>query len=827
MAAESLESPEPVLPDEDLETVPLVPLREAVVFPRVIMPLQVGRPKSVRALEAALRRDKRILLVTQIDPSIDEIRPDNLYRVGTVAELARIRQSPDGTTQMLVQGLSRVQIVRFGQEDPYVTAQIRELPEPTLDPLEGEALMRSVRSLFEQYAELGGGVIPELTMAARNATEPGYLADLVSAIPELTLAQRQSLLEIVDPGERLRWLAGFLIKENDVLTLKSKITEEVHREIERGQKHHLLREQMRAIQRELGEDDPQVSEAAELRQKIEQSGMPEDVRARALKEVERLSRIPTMSPEVGVIRTYVDWLIELPWGSYTEDRLDIGEAAAVLDADHYGLPKVKDRILEYLAVRKLAPELRSPILCFVGPPGVGKTSLGRSIARALGRKFVRVSLGGMRDEAEIRGHRRTYIGALPGRIIQSLKTAGSANPVFMIDEIDKVGMDFRGDPASALLEVLDPEQNESFTDHYLEVPFDLSRVVFIATANVLHTIPPPLRDRMEVIELPGYTEDEKIEIGERHLLPKQLAQHGLKAGSIDGSDGAEASLTITPEALRVVLREYTREAGVRNLEREIANICRKAARRIAEGGASEVVVEAADVPEYLGPARFEFGTAEGEDQVGVATGLAWTEGGGDTMPVEVTFMPGKGELILTGQLGKVMEESARAAASYARARSESWRVEPDFFETHSLHIHVPAGAIPKDGPSAGITMATAIISALTGRPVRCDVAMTGEITLRGRVLPIGGLKEKALAAHRAGIRHMIIPRKNEKDLVELAEEIRREMTFLPVSDVQEVLNLGLRPKAREAQPRDRGTARRRGATASARRAPVKRPAASR
>ena len=777
--------------EAELEVLPLVPLREAVVFPRIIMPLQVGRPKSVRALEAALRTTKRILLVTQIDPSVDEVRPDNLYRVGTVAELARIRQSPEGITQMLIQGLARVRIVEFVQEDPYVRVRVEELPEQTLDPLEGEALVRSVQSLFEQYAELGGGVVPELTVAARGATDPSYLADLVAAIPELTLAQRQHLLEMAHPGERLRWLAGFLIKQNEVLELKTKITEEVHREIEKSQRQHLLREQLRAIQKEMGEEDPQVSELAELQDKIEQSAMPDDVKKRALKEAERLSRIPTMSPEVGVIRTHLDWLIDMPWGTYTEDRIDIAEAGAVLDEDHYGLPKVKDRILEYLAVRKLAPDLRSPILCFVGPPGVGKTSLGRSIARALGRKFVRVSLGGMRDEAEIRGHRRTYIGALPGRIVQSLKTVGSANPVFMIDEIDKVGMDFRGDPASALLEVLDPEQNNSFTDHYLEVPFDLSQVIFIATANVLHTVPAALRDRMEVIELPGYTEEEKIEIGERHLLPKQLAQHGLKPGGPDVDPSQGAYLTITPEALRMILREYTREAGVRNLEREIANICRKAARALASDGVGQVVVESADVPGYLGPARFEYGVAEEEDQVGVATGLAWTEVGGDTMPVEVTFMPGPGELILTGQLGKVMEESARAAVSYARARSKQWNVPADFFDKNNLHIHVPAGAIPKDGPSAGITIATAIISALTGHPVRCDLAMTGEITLRGRVLPIGGLKEKVLAAHRAGIRLMIMPRKNQKDLVDLTEDIRAEMTFLPVADLAEVLDHAL------------------------------------
>ncbi len=773
---------EPQLPD----TLPLVPLRESVVFPRLVVPLGVGREKSVAALNAATSGEpKLIVLAAQKDGEVDEIDENGVYRVGTVANVARILRIPDGSAQIIVQGLQRVRIERFVRTDPYFVVSISPLPDEIEPGIELEALMRNVKGLFEQYVSSGGSVLPEHAVQVKSTDDPAYLADLVAASPELSLEQKQQLLETRSVTERLKILTVFLTKQNEILELKQKIQSEVQSTLDKTQREYILREQLKAIQRELGEDEG-GSEAKELREKIEQAGMPEAVKEKALKEVERLSKIPQASPEQGVIRTYVDWLIAVPWKETPVEDWDLREAKRILDEDHYGLDKVKDRILEYMAVRKLSQNLRAPILCFVGPPGVGKTSLGKSIARAMGRKFVRMSLGGIRDEAEIRGHRRTYVGALPGRVIQGMKTAATKNPVFMLDEIDKVGTDFRGDPSSALLEVLDPEQNNSFSDHYLEVPYDLSKVIFITTANIVDTILSPLRDRMEIIVLPGYTEDEKLHIAEGFLLPRQLKEHGLD----------ETMLNFTPDGVRWIIREYTREAGVRNLEREVAAICRKVARRFAEGDVHPVTIEPNEIPTYLGPSRFDWGMVEEkEDQVGAATGVSVSEHGGDVLTVEATVIEGKIEgdkdFLITGQIGKVMEESARAALSYVRARQRQLGVPEDYFDDHAIHVHVPAGAIPKDGPSAGVTMLTAMVSALTGKRVRRDVAMTGEITLRGKVLPIGGVKEKLLAAHRAGIRTFILPSKNKKDLVDIPKEVLEQVEMQTVSDASEVLQIAL------------------------------------
>ena len=772
-------------PPAPVRQLPLVALRETVIFPEMIVPLQVGREKSVNALNAAVAEASLIALVTQRRAEQEEITDAaELYEVGTLAKIAQVVQLQDGTVRAIVQGQGRLRVQGFVSTSPYLLARIEVLPDVAPTGVEMEALMKTVQGQIEQYVQSGAPVPPEAAVAARNITEPGLLADMVAYSPDMTTEQRQELLETIDVVERLKLCSAFLARQVEILELKGKIQSEVKSEMDKTQREYILREQLKAIQRELGEDDPQQAEIHELREKVEASGMPEEVRARALKEVDRMSRIPSASPEVGVIRTYVDWLVGLPWTTSTADNLDIREAAKILEADHYGLEKVKERILEYLAVRALADTIRSPILCFVGPPGVGKTSLGKSIARAMGRKFVRMSLGGVHDEAEIRGHRRTYIGALPGRVIQSIKTAGTNNPVFMLDEVDKLGMDFRGDPSSALLEVLDPEQNNTFQDNYLEVPFDLTKVLFITTANLLDPIPPPLRDRMEVIGLPGYTQLEKIEIGKRFLLPKQLHNHGL----------TEKHIEITDEAFVTLVQAYTHEAGVRNLERELANVMRKVARRVAEGRKRKTVVDNRRLLEFLGPPRFEYGELESEDQTGAATGLVVTEVGGDVVAVEVTKMEGREDFILTGQLGDVMKESARAALSWIRANANRLGVDREVFEKNTLHIHVPAGAIPKDGPSAGITMATAMVSALTGIPVRKDVAMTGEITLRGRVLPIGGLKSKILAAHLSGARLVILPKKNEKDLQDIPEEIRKQIKLILVDSMDQVLDGALRRK---------------------------------
>ncbi|MFI5254656.1 MAG: endopeptidase La [Candidatus Limnocylindrales bacterium] len=791
----------------DRRQLPLVALRETVIFPEMIVPLQVGRDKSVQALNKAVADETFIALVTQRQAESEDISdPSELYEVGTLAKIAQVVQLQDGTVRAIVQGQQRLRVLGFVQSAPFIIADVELLHDAHPSGLEVQALMRSVQGQVETYVQSGAPVPPEAAVAARNITEPGLLADMVAYSPDMSTEQRQKLLETIDVVERLRYVSNFLAQQIEVLELKGKIQSEVKSEMDKTQREYILREQLKAIQRELGEDDPQQAEINELREKIEAAGMPDEIKARAIKEVDRMSRIPSASPEVGVIRTYVDWLIGLPWNVSTVDNLDIKRAAVILDEDHYGLEKIKERILEYLSVRTLADTIRSPILAFIGPPGVGKTSLGKSIARAMNRKFVRMSLGGIHDEAEIRGHRRTYIGALPGRIIQNVKTAGTNNPVFMLDEIDKIGMDFRGDPSSALLEVLDPEQNNTFQDNYLEVPFDLSKVLFIATGNLLDPVPAALRDRMEIIGLPGYTQQEKIEIGKRFLIPKQMTNHGLKDKHIE----------ITDEAMVELVQAYTHEAGVRNLEREIANVMRKVARKVAEGRKRKVTVDKKRLVEFLGPPRFEYGELEAEDQTGAATGLVVTEVGGDVVAVEVTKMEGKEDFILTGQLGEVMRESARAGLSWTRAHADELGITREVFEKNTLHIHVPAGATPKDGPSAGITMATAIVSALTGIPVRKDVAMTGEITLRGRVLPIGGLKSKILAAHLSGAGMVILPRKNEKDLIDVPEEIRKSLKLVLVDSMDQVLETALRrrpkPLQRPAPAIDDGGTERSGGT---------------
>jgi ATP-dependent Lon protease len=774
---------------EEIQVLPLVALRDTVIFPEMIVPLQVGRDRSVKALDRAVRASSQVALITQRNSETEEISSlEELYPVGTLAKIAQVIRLQDGTIRAIVQGQRRIRLLDVVQQEPHLEARVQPIADEQEKTLEVEALMASVQGQIEQYVSSGASVPPEVAVAARNISDGGLLADMVAYSPDMSTEQRQTLLETISVPERLRLVGQFLAKQIEVLELKGRIQSEVKSEMDKTQREYILREQMKAIQKELGEDDPAVAEANELRTRVEESAMPDEVKQKALKEVDRLSRIPSASPEQGVIRTYVDWLVSLPWGVQTDDNLDLDAAEQVLNEDHYGLEKPKERIVEYMAVRKLAEKIRSPILLFVGPPGVGKTSLGKSIARAMGRKFVRMSLGGIHDEAEIRGHRRTYIGALPGRVIQNIKTAGSANPVFMLDEIDKVGMDFRGDPSSALLEVLDPEQNNTFADNYLEVPFDLSRVLFIATANMADTIPPALRDRMEMIQLPGYTQLEKLRIAQRFLVPKQLEAHGLN----------EEKLTIEEPALVRLIQAFTKEAGVRNLEREIANIARKVARRVAGDGTVTVSVKPEELEDYLGPARFEYGELETEDQVGMATGLVVSDAGGDIVQVEVTRMDGKDEFVLTGQLGDVMKESARAGLSYIRSRTSQLKIDPAAFEKHTIHIHVPAGATPKDGPSAGVTMATAIASLLTDKPVRRDLAMTGEITLRGRVLPIGGLKSKLLAAHLAGVNTVLIPRRNEKDLVDVPEEVRNQLRIVPVETMDEVLAQALIDAPRSA-----------------------------
>jgi len=774
---------------------PLLPLRDTVVFPQMMTPLAVGRDRSIKAVEAAMASNNILIVVAQHDAEVQKPEVDDLFTIGVEMVVGRILRMPDGTTNILGQGRRRVQILGLSQTQPHIRARVQPLYEPTKVTRDTEALMRAILSLFENVVQLSRTLPEDAYVAAMNLAEPGALADLIASLLELDFDERQELLETLDPTERLRRLGVLLANELEVLELEYSIHDQVQKEMDRSQREYFLREQMRLIQTELGETDIYTAEVRELEEKIAQSDMPEAVQAKADKELARLKAMPPASPEVGVIRTYLDWLLTLPWAEASDDNLDIAQVSRILDAHHYGLPKAKERILEYLAVRKLSegkPSTRSPILCFVGPPGTGKTSLGRSIAKALGRKFVRVSLGGIRDEAEIRGHRRTYVGALPGRIIQTIRTAGTVNPLFMLDEIDKVGADFRGDPSAALLEALDPEQNYAFSDHYLDLPYDLSNVMFITTANILDPIPPALHDRMEVIEFPGYIEEEKLAIARQFLIPRQLRENGL--------DRPDRALAFSDKALRGMIREYTYEAGVRNLEREIAGVCRKVARRVAEGKPAPRHITVQSLGKYLGPPRFLRDEEKRSDEIGLALGIAWTEAGGDLLPVEVSLMEGKGALMLTGQLGEVMQESAQAALSYARSHTRDLGISGVDFDKLDIHIHVPEGAIPKDGPSAGITIATALISALIQRPVHHDVAMTGEITLRGRVLPIGGLKEKVLAAHRAGLKTVLLPKQNKKDMVELPKRVRRDLKFVFVERMDQVLPVALLPEGSLSQP---------------------------
>ena len=773
---------ERIIPD----VIGILPLRGTVLFPQAVMPLGAGRPSSVRLIEEAMQGSRLVGAITQKDPKEDAPRANGLHSVGTITVIHKALKQPDGTLRLVAQGIGRFRLVEIIQIEPYLKARIEPIEEPESAPdLEMEALVRSVRSLFGKVVSLSPALPDELVAVLDNVDDPAAIADLVAAsFPSLPLALKQQLLETVNVRERLSKLAAALSKEAEVLELGSKIQSEIQSEMSKTQRDYYLREQMKAIQKELGEGDERTQEVDALRAKIEAAGMPEEAKAEALRELDRLTKMPPAAAEYTVARTYIDWLVAMPWQQETTDAVEIAPARVILDEDHEGLEKVKDRILEYLAVKKIRPGSKDPILCFVGPPGVGKTSLGKSIARALGRKFHRISLGGMRDEAEIRGHRRTYIGALPGQIVQGLRRAGTKNPVLMLDEVDKLGMDFRGDPASALLEVLDPEQNGTFRDHYLDVPFDLSRVLFITTANVIDTVPAPLRDRMEILNLAGYTEEEKVAIAQRHLVPKQAREHGLSAGE---------DVTFEPEALRLLARGYTREAGVRNLEREIASVCRKIARRRAEGRTEPVRVTPDVVVSFLGVPRFELEEVEQRTRVpGVATGLAWTAAGGDVLFVEATRMPGARTLALTGQLGDVMKESAQAALSWVRSHADELGIERQFWERSDVHIHVPAGAIPKDGPSAGVTIATALVSLLVGRPVRSDIAMTGEISLSGRVLPVGGIKEKVLAAHRAGLRTVILPRRNEKNLLEdVPPSVRDTLTVHLADTITDVLAVAL------------------------------------
>ncbi|AOC55933.1 MULTISPECIES: endopeptidase La [Bacillus] len=767
--------------DEIKKNVPLLPLRGLLVYPTMVLHLDVGREKSVQALEQAMMNDHMIFLATQREISIDEPGEEEIFKVGTYTKIKQMLKLPNGTIRVLVEGLNRAQIESYVELEDYTSVDIKELAEEDLKDAEAEALMRTLLDHFDQYIKISKKISAETYATVTDIEEPGRMADIVASHLPLKLKDKQEVLETVDVKKRLNRVISLIHNEKEVLEIEKKIGQRVKRSMERTQKEYYLREQMKAIQKELGDKEGKTGEVSSLMSKIEESSMPDSVRETALKELNRYEKIPSSSAESSVIRNYIDWLISLPWGIYTEDRLDLKLASEILDDEHHGLEKVKERVLEYLAVQKLTNSLKGPILCLAGPPGVGKTSLAKSIAKSLDRKFIRISLGGVRDESEIRGHRRTYVGAMPGRIIRGMSKAGTMNPVFLLDEIDKMSSDFRGDPSSAMLEVLDPEQNHNFSDHYIEETFDLSQVLFIATANNLATIPGPLRDRMEIITIAGYTEVEKAEIVKDHLLPKQLKEHGLKKGN----------LQLREAAIYDTIRYYTREAGVRGLERQLAAICRKAARAIVAEDRKRITVTEKNLSEFLGKRLYRYGQAETTDQVGVVTGLAYTTVGGDTLSIEVSLSPGKGKLLLTGKLGDVMRESAQAAFSYIRSKADELNIDPNFNEKHDIHIHVPEGAVPKDGPSAGITIATALVSALTGRPVSKEVGMTGEITLRGRVLPIGGLKEKALGAHRAGLKTIILPKDNEKDIDDIPESVREGLTFIPVSHLDEVLEKAL------------------------------------
>lgn len=800
VAGVTFEGQGPVGSDRKIpETLPVLPVRDMVVYPFMILPLFVGREKSIRAVEEALSRDRLILLVAQKNAEVEDPAPEEIYPIGTVVMVMRVLKMPDGRVKILVQGLARSRIMEFVRREPHFEARIVEILDDEIPAMgvELEALIRSVKEQVSKSSSLGKQVSPDILVIINNLDHPGRLADLVASHLDLKVEQAVEILEITNPEERLRRIGEFLGKEIELLEVQQRIQTQAKEEIDKTQREYYLREQLRAIQKELGETDERQQEVEEFSARIEKAKMPPQVAGEAKGQLNRLARMHPDAAEASVVRTYLEWLIELPWSKQTKDKIDIDRARTILDQDHYDLEKVKERILEYLAVRKLRKKMKGPILCFVGPPGVGKTSLGRSIARALGRKFVRISLGGVRDEAEIRGHRRTYIGALPGKIIQGMKTAGTNNPVFMMDEVDKVGADFRGDPSAALLEVLDPEQNVSFTDHYLGVPFDLSKVMFITTGNMADPIIPALKDRMEIIEISGYTEEEKLHIARRYLIPRQLTEHGI----------SERYLQLTDEGLLRIIRGYTREAGLRNLEREIATICRKVAKEVAGGRQDVTKVTGQNLHRFLKAPKYLPEPEQERDEVGVAPGLAWTQAGGDIMYVEATVMKGKGQLSLTGHLGEVMKESAQAALSYARAKAPEFRIKEEIFGKLDIHIHVPAGAIPKDGPSAGITMATALISALTKVPVRRSVSMTGELTLRGKVLPVGGIKEKVLAARRCGITTVILPKKNDKDVKELPKTIRRGMRFVFVENVDQVLDVALLKAVREKKPVGVATAR--------------------
>lgn len=770
------------------EELPVFPSGDTVVYPAIIIPLATEEEKAVKLIDEAAAGDKIIAFFAQ-RPGVEWPLPDNLYPVGTAALIARMFKLPDGSVRVLLQGLSRIRLKEVVQVEPYLRAKVEVIEDKVEKTTELEAMTRNLASSFRRIVELAPNLPEELGMVALNIPDAGRLADFVAAHINLKPEEGQEILETIDVNQRIKRLTTFINKELEVLELGSKIQSQVKEEMTKAQREFYLREQLKAIQRELGEVDERTMEINELREKIAQAQLPAEAEKEAERELDRLAKMPPAAAEYTVSRTYLDWLINLPWAKSTEDNLDIARATEVLNEDHYNLDKVKERILDYLAVRKLKTDMRGPILCFVGPPGTGKTSVGQSIARALGRKFVRMSLGGIRDEADIRGHRRTYVGALPGRIIQGIRRAESRNPVFMLDEIDKVGVDFRGDPSAALLEVLDPEQNFSFVDHYLDVPFDLSQVMFITTANIMDPVSPALKDRMEVMELPGYTEQEKLHIAIKFLIPRQLGENGLSS----------ERLQFTDEAVLIIIRNYTREAGVRNLEREIGAVCRKVARQIAQGVEELVAVTPDKLHDYLGAHKFRYEVAGEADEVGVATGLAWTPTGGEVLFVETSLVPGKGNLILTGRLGDVMQESAKAALTYARSlftrphmREYTINMPENFYEKNDVHIHVPSGAIPKDGPSAGITMAVSLVSALSGRLVSKEIAMTGEITLRGKILPVGGIKEKVLAAHRAGVRKLILPKENEKDLEEIPQQIKDELQFIFAKDIDEVLQIALK-----------------------------------
>jgi len=775
------------------DTLPLLPVKDVVVFPYMVLPLFITRERSIKSLEAALSKDRLLFLVAQKNLSEEDPLPKDLYQVGTVALVMRMLKLPDDKIKILVQGLSKASLKEILQTTPHFLAKIENIKDPfaTEITLETEALMRNIKEQLERIVSYGKLLSPDLMFILETVDDPGRLADLVASNLDLTVEKAQEILEIFDPIERLKVLNEVLGKEVQVLTMQAKIQSQARDEMTRTQREYFLREQMRAIRSELGEEDERAKEFKDLRRKIKKVKMPKEVEKEALRELERLEQMHPDAAEASMVRTYIDWLIDMPWSKSTDDNLDIKKAKQVLDEDHYNLEKVKERILEYLSVHKLKKKMRGPILCFIGPPGVGKTSLGRSIARALGRKFVRISLGGIRDEAEIRGHRRTYVGAMPGRIIQSVKQAGSNNPVFMMDEVDKIGVDFRGDPSSALLEVLDPEQNNAFSDHYLNVPFDLSQVMFITTGNITDPIPSALKDRMEIINIPGYTEIEKLKIARTYLLPRQMDENGITLKILEISD----------KAILQIISQYTQEAGLRNLERELASICRKVARRVAEGKKEKTKITTKSLQTLLGPPSVLPDEERDRNEIGIATGLAWTETGGEILQVEATTTPGKGALILTGHLGEVMKESAQAALTYARSRGKAYRIKPHDLNNKEIHIHVPAGAIPKDGPSAGITMAVALISELTGIPARKDAAMTGEITLRGRILPIGGLKEKALAALRYHIKDIILPYQNKKDLADLPAYLRKRMNFHLVKHMDEVLKIALVQQKKQTKTR--------------------------